>query len=200
LLHHSCPVLRIHPIWYGYGSGSCFSLPGLNQKAFFVKFSLPVDFVILISLRIQILEHSGMDPGPGSGKMILILTDRDPQHCSFPQVHLFPQSGPWIMSWHPVLSVLFRLTCPGWPVWPICPYWPVWAVLSYVIADVISKMSCPILLSLLSYHCCPSHFPVPAALSFCHVLAILSSLSCPACTIQLFAPAVLDTCSRCPIL
>jgi hypothetical protein len=36
---------------------------------------------------------------------------------------------------------------------------------------------------------------VPNALSFCHVLAILSSLSCPACTILTFSG-----CPGCPVL
>jgi hypothetical protein len=42
-------------------------LTGPNQKAYFVKFSHPVSFVVLIRgrIRIRIRKHLGTDPDPG---------------------------------------------------------------------------------------------------------------------------------------
>jgi hypothetical protein len=54
------------------------SRPNRTQtKGYFVKFSLPVNFVLLI----RVAYGSGsLTPGNGSWEMIQILTDSDPQH------------------------------------------------------------------------------------------------------------------------
>ncbi len=93
--------------------------------------------------------------------------------CSSALVH--SSAGHGTRSLCPVLPDLSRMTCQANQfrrhVPDVMPNFTVMAVLSR-----LSNLNCP----------------VPAALSFCHVLAILSSLSCPACTIPTF--------SSCPVL
>ncbi len=156
-----CPVLAVLSLLSYLAVLSSVSYPGLT-------------ILMVFSSGCCVLSHLSCPP---------VLSQLS---CSI-AVHMFPQSRPWchVLTSHPlcpVLANLSRLTCPGWPV---C------AVLFSVIADAMSKMSCPnftvmnVLLWLSHLNC-----SVPAALSY--VLPILSSLS-GVCSTYLR----LDTSTKC---
>jgi hypothetical protein len=63
------------------GFSSSVGRTGPDQRAYFVKFSLPVNFVVLIRKLMDLDPmHPGTDPGSESWKTIEILADPVPQH------------------------------------------------------------------------------------------------------------------------